>query len=535
VQLAQQALRARPPTPPRDSDEDDERGLRAEEKAELYAAECEARRKRMDYVLDSVRKKGSRLERRSKQRKQRFEEQEALRESVDARSAEIMDETTGRIGGVLAERTRELATRLERRTETLVETLLHAWDEFDAAWTHGVLVSCWDAMREPVRWKRAVALSNKWKLRRMIRIANRFSSIERNIHRYYQLRLCRSVLWAWLYATATSLGAARPGFHDIIRGRRIRAMLFSRLLIAERSPGCPRCLFARWLERVHLKVTRRTVVSTSRERCAARWMGKCFYAWRTGKSAPSYDERIEHMHSEGLQHLHNPAEGLGGPKDDGQGGTVPMLREYPPWVRVVYGGRRELAAATELDRWVTKVLRPELYSEWTRRKNRWVRRRMLRLASESVMRRLLLCAIDNLSSRLKHESDLHFDASSSEDAMPSPYLSSALQLREFECRANWAACMSLAKALVHSDREDKPHWVEPLTKPHIAVGLARWMANATSHGLPRLLAVDAAGEETRFPSQLPRREDSHVGKLYWDHHEWLLEQAKLRQKKARRK
>lgn len=121
-----------------------------------YAAECEARRKRMDYVLDSVRKKGSRLERRSKQRKQRFEEQEALRESVDARSAEIMDETTGRIGGVLAERTRELATRLERRTETLVETLLHAWDEFDAAWTHGVLVSCWDAMREPVRWKRAV-------------------------------------------------------------------------------------------------------------------------------------------------------------------------------------------------------------------------------------------------------------------------------------------------------------------------------------------------------------------------------------------
>ena len=52
----------------------------------------------------------------------------------------------------------------------------------------------------------------------MIRIANRFSSIERNIHRYYQLRLCRSVLWAWLYATATSLGAARPGFHDIIRG-----------------------------------------------------------------------------------------------------------------------------------------------------------------------------------------------------------------------------------------------------------------------------------------------------------------------------
>ena len=80
-------------------------------------------------------------------------------------------------------------------------------------------------------------------------------------------------------------------------------------------------------------------------------------------------------------------------------------------------------------------------------------------------------------------------ATSTADAMPSPYLSSALQLRAFECQAIWSACMSFARALVHSDREDKPLWVEPLTKPHIAVGLARWLANSLSHELPVLKVV----------------------------------------------
>ena len=56
-----------------------------------------------------------------------------------------------------------------------------------------------------------------------------------------------------------------------------------------------------------------------------------------------------HMH----MHMHERARSLAQPY------WVHACR-YPPWVRVVYGGRRELAAATELDRWVTKVL-PELF------------------------------------------------------------------------------------------------------------------------------------------------------------------------------
>ncbi len=525
--LAVQRLNARPATPL----DDDAVALPAREAHEAYSLACRHRKGRLTAILDSVRHKGSRLERRGEQRAKRFEHQRELRANVDARSAELLHDASARVQGALTLTTDELAVRLAAKAETLVSFLLHAWALFDVAWSRQVVVECYDALKEPLRWKRAIALSNRWKLRRMVRIATRFLAIERSIPTYRRLRVQRAVLWGWLYATAAAIGAARPGFNAMLRRRRQLLLLFSRLLVAERSPRCPRCLFARWLEYTHLKVTRRSIVGSSRERRDARWLGRCFYAWRTGKGASTYDERVAVMLEQGAAYVPNPAEGLGG----APGSLVPMLRSYPPWAKVVYGGQRELAAATELDKWVTKILRPELHTEWVRRKNRWVRRRMLRLAAESVMRQLLLAARADLDARIKHEAELHFEASADPDAMPSPYLSSALQLREFELKALWTACLALAKALVHSERDEKPAWLEPLTKPFIAVGLARWMANGLSHGLPKVHAVDAAGEPLKQLSTLPKPGDGHKGQHYWKHHEWLLMQAKERQKAARHK
>jgi hypothetical protein len=125
-----------------------------------------------------------------------------------------------------------------------------------------------------LRYKRAKALCNKWKLRRMIRIANRFLAIDRMMPTYYRLRFLRSVFWSWMRVVATTIARVRPSFTSMIRRRRHRVLFFSRLIVAGRASSCPRCLFARWLEYLHLRVIKRCLVASSREMLAARWLGR---------------------------------------------------------------------------------------------------------------------------------------------------------------------------------------------------------------------------------------------------------------------
>jgi hypothetical protein len=56
----------------------------------------------------------------------------------------------------------------------------------------------------------------------------------------------------------------------------------------------------------------------------------------------------------------------------------------------------------QLDRWATKVFRPETFASWLRRKHRWVKRRKRRLASESRMRVALLEVQTSLKERVRH-------------------------------------------------------------------------------------------------------------------------------------
>jgi len=196
-------------------------------------------------------------------------------------------------------------------------------------------------------------------------------------------------------------------------------------------------------------------------------------------------------------------------------------------------GEAERNHRAELSKWCIIPLRPELHTCWVRRKNRWVSRRMMRLAANSKMRAQLVQTFESFQLRIKREAELHVQAQSAEGSMPSAYLSGALELRDVECRGVWSACAALAKALVYADRSELPKWAEPLAVPAIAIGLSRWMANSFNFGLPPLYARNAAGELTSAPGSLPAR-DSAKGQRYWLHFEWLEQEAKNRQRQAAR-
>ena len=199
----------------------------------------------------------------------------------------------------------------------------------------------------------------------------------------------------------------------MLRTRRQRVSLFSRLLLAERSDRCPRCLFARWLEYTQQRVTSRSIVTSSLRRRAAHLLGMCFFAWFNGRKGLRIDETV------------------GGGGALAATGTA-MVRglhnqsvHAPPWCIRVHGGLLELRWAIEVDHWVVKVLRPEQHSQWVRRKSRWIRRRMLRLAADSLMRKLLLDARETNVARVQHEADLHYSLQSTGEATPSAYLAGA--------------------------------------------------------------------------------------------------------------
>jgi len=183
------------------------------------------------------------------------------------------------------------------------------------------------------------------------------------------------VLWAWLYVTADSHMRMAPGLSIELKRRRFRLTLFSRLLKAERNEHCPRCLFARWLEYTQLSVAKREMVRCARNRHDARLLGRCFQAMHGGITASLASNASVTDTDEAVQDVEGERYG---------------------------GGMCELRWATELDRWATKVFRPETFASWLRRKHRWVKRRKRRLASESRMRVALLEVQTSLKERVRH-------------------------------------------------------------------------------------------------------------------------------------
>ena len=124
------------------------------------------------------------------------------------RTAKTLDAVTG-----------SLEYRLKHKEECLAAAVAKVKAEVDAQYTRHLALRCLLAMMEPVRWKRAVRLSNRWearathgalphrapstrcaadlvhrvwhrwKLRRMIRICRRLVSLDERMPDFYRLKV----------------------------------------------------------------------------------------------------------------------------------------------------------------------------------------------------------------------------------------------------------------------------------------------------------------------------------------------------------
>lgn len=474
-----------------------------------YTKRLQRKQASIDDEKSAVEARGSARLRRAEQAAKRREAQDALMAAIEEQSRATLSEVEERNLAMMNATTSSLESLLANKVDNLARTYQKVNGEYSLAYSWYIAGLCLRALKEPVKWKRAKNFGNKWKLRRMLRICNRLNVLDRSMHRYYRLRTMLHVLYGWLYVTADSLARVPKGFGPMLKRRRQRLLLFSRLLQAERSEKCPRCLFARWCEYVQYKVAKRNIVECSLERINAQLLGKVFHAWRGGITASQAKGRDQ---------------------------TTTDQAVVDSSVEVFVGGALELKWASRLDKWAKKVMGPGTFAEWLRRKNRWVRRRQHRLIAEGELRVGLAAMQTDVKERVAHEAELQFDRQQQQDMATSGfddksiYLSGALKLREFELTSLWSACNAVAKAVHYTDKSDTPRWAEPLRPAHISLGLARWMFNALSHGLPRKPPPDGQPSmQEAVRTRLPKRTDDST---YWKHFDWLVEESERRTKKA---
>ena len=239
----------------------------------------------------------------------------------------------------------------------------------------------------------------------------------------YRYRLLHRVLWGWLYYCQQRYTYQTPSLRVEVVRRRTRAELFSRLLIADREPECPRCLFARWLEYTQVEVAQRELVKLAIKLRIARLLAKCFHAFVTGLKAKhgawSYPWLILNIHA-------------------------------------------------DLDKWACAFVRPELYSDWMRRRNRWLKRRAQRNASETVVRQEVMRMRAEVRARAAVERDLIFEYQGSQEGAIEVHWTGALQLREQLLIQLWQRAESLVMSTANGD-EDEPR---ALMKGRVAFGLS---------------------------------------------------------------
>ena len=67
--------------------------------------------------------------------------------------------------------------------------------EVGAEYTWGMAGRCLQALMEPIRWKRAVHLSNRWRMKRWVRICRRFAALDYHMPTYYRLKVMHRCLF----------------------------------------------------------------------------------------------------------------------------------------------------------------------------------------------------------------------------------------------------------------------------------------------------------------------------------------------------
>ena len=171
--------RARPDSPI-DIENDEIDTLRGTEKHREYVRRCTHRKARFDEEQASVQAKAVRLVRRVKEQDRRHAVGESVRQAVDEQSVTLLRDAAEATEQRLSHATGALNSVLMNKGEIFVEELLRIWADADAMYTRSVAARCMDALKEPLRWKRAVSLANKWRLRRMLRICARLRAIDRH-------------------------------------------------------------------------------------------------------------------------------------------------------------------------------------------------------------------------------------------------------------------------------------------------------------------------------------------------------------------
>ncbi|KAL1522698.1 hypothetical protein AB1Y20_017674 [Prymnesium parvum] len=272
-----------------------------------------------------------------------------------------------RVEQAFAQRNEKMQAFLDGREEKLARAYERVKEQVHAVEAHALVSACFIALSMPVRWRRAVRLSNKFKLRRWVRICKRFLFLYENMHKYRNYRLLHRTMWAWVQMVETNLLCRSRGLKQLVKQRRRRAELFSRLLLDGKHPTCPRALFARWLEWTQARAYARAIVALSGTVKGQRLLQTCFNALAHSILKKRQTE------------------------------TVPRAQES---LSV------EVRATADRDTWLVHYVRPDLHSNWIRRNVRWQRARATRNAPGKVATRLLLAQRDQVNERIMIERDL---------------------------------------------------------------------------------------------------------------------------------
>ena len=519
-----------------DDDDDDAPPLAGDELQAEYLVGCERRVQQYEANGDGLRRRRAQL----REHGSRNQAMVLAYEDAAAAAERGLRQTLVDVGRWEGAERREKLLRVKRlvdgRCDHLARTYARVAADFSEQWRWHVARQCFVALAVPVQWRGAIRLSNRCKLRRMLRICARRNYLYRGMPLYRRLRVLHRCVWAWLQHIERKYTYTTPGLAASVAHRRMRCEAFSVLLVAERDPSCPRCCFARWMEWTQKEVAKREMVRLALRLRDARLMATCFGAVRTGLKR---------------QHLAGFAEGQ---------------------------GKAFLIANVEhdIDKWAVGFVRPELHSDWMRRRHAWVRKRALRNAARSNIRLGLVAFQAELASRARRERQLVFEWQAAGGgrelgAALQQHWAGALRLREHELGRLWAQrgeplARRVADAEAMAANADFGGAGRLGAMPRCAVGLGRWLFNALSHRLPKrppdeLLGAAAAAnaaaaakaakagggaragrvhrpsstvlgterEAAAKASRLPPEHDQR----YWSHMRGLLEQSAALTKRAR--
>ncbi|KAL3894714.1 MAG: hypothetical protein SGPRY_013732 [Prymnesium sp.] len=280
--------------------------------------------------------------------------QAALRVVVEMQSSQLEE--------VLSRNQDEVEAMVSRRGEKLLAVYTRTKQQFDLLLLRETVAACFHALSVPMRWRRAVHVSNKLRLKRWLRICVRFRWVYEHIHIYRKYRILSAILWAWLKLIERYYTYRTPGLVRSIKIRRSRVSLFSRLLLAGKHPTCARSLFARWLEWTQTRKAARATVHLTSLITNQRLLRRCF-----------------------------------------DGFVVSVASSCVRGVSV------EERAWADREAWVSFFLRPGLYSSWVRRKERWERARAERMAPAKVTAVAVTDLRAQQAARVAVERDLLFN------------------------------------------------------------------------------------------------------------------------------